>query len=296
MDAAAGPLVRARHDLARGRPDLALAALDNVSGDELDSAGFWRVRALALYELRRSEDAVQAAQQGLERAPNDVQLLDVLALAQSERRRKKEALRAIEAAIDLLPDDPVLHAHKAVILARNASNAIGFASYRKARAAANAALRLDPACPTALKARAQVAVLSGERRAHTFAARALTLGPDDEHAHALYGNALANRGLVGKGREHFAEAARLDPQSADAARLLRTTKPFSHIGALPLRLYWRLGPLPVMLTLLLLVLGFLWLYLATGIVAPLAIVALLFIPFYWYLVVCGAMIRGSRGG
>jgi len=65
---------------------------------------------------------------------------------------------------------------------------------------------------------------------------------------------------------------------------------------LPLRLYWRLGPLPVMLTLLVLVLGFLWLYLATGIVAPLAIVALLFIPFYWYLVVCGAMIRGSRGG
>ena len=295
MDAAAGPLVKARHDLLRGRPDVALAALDNVSSAELESADFWRVQALALYQLGRYEEAVQAAQQGLERSPHDIQLLDVLALANSERRKKKEALRAIEAAIDLQPEEAVLHAHKAVILTRNASNAIGYASYRKARAAANAALRLDPSSPIALKARAQVAVLSGERRARTLAASALSLQPDDEYAHALYGNALTNRGHVSDGREHYAEAARLDPQSPDAARLLRTTKPFGHIGALPLRLYWRLGPLPVMLTLLVLVLGFLWLFLATGIVAPLAIVAILFIPFYWYLAVCGAMIRGSRG-
>jgi tetratricopeptide (TPR) repeat protein len=294
MDAAAGPLVRARHDLLRGRPDLALAVLGNVSGAELGSPDFWRVRALATYQLGRFEEAVQAAEQGLERAPNDIQLLDVLALANSERRRKKDALRVIDAAIDLRPEDPILHAHKAVILTRNAANAIGFASYRKARAAAEAALRIDPGCPIALKARAQVAVLSGERRARAFAAGALSAEPGDDFAHALYGNALTNRGHVTKGREHYAEAARLDPQSPDAARLLRTTKPFSHIGALPLRLYWRLGPLPVMLTLLVLVLGFLWLYLATGIGAPLAVVGILFIPFYWYLVVAGAIARGSR--
>ena len=294
MDAAAGPLVRARHDLLRGRPDLALAVLGNVSGAELGSPDFWRVRALATYQLGRFEEAVQAAEQGLERAPNDIQLLDLLALANSERRRKKDALRVIDAAIDLRPEDPILHAHKAVILTRNAANAIGFASYRKARAAAEAALRIDPGCPIALKARAQVAVLSGERRARAFAAGALSAEPGDDFAHALYGNALTSRGHVTKGRGHYAEAARLDPQSPDAARLLRTTKPFSHIGALPLRLYWRLGPLPVMLTLLVLVLGFLWLYLATGIGAPLAVVGILFIPFYWYLVVAGAIARGSR--
>jgi Flp pilus assembly protein TadD len=85
MDAAAGALVRARHDLMRGRPDLALAVLGNVSGAELESPDVWRVRALATYQLGRFEEAVQAAEQGLERAPNDIQLLDVLALANSER-------------------------------------------------------------------------------------------------------------------------------------------------------------------------------------------------------------------
>src|SRR4051812_15105523 len=47
MDAAAGPLVRALHDLARGRPDRALAALDDVAGSELESEEFWRLRAYA---------------------------------------------------------------------------------------------------------------------------------------------------------------------------------------------------------------------------------------------------------
>jgi hypothetical protein len=56
----------------------------------------------------------------------EVRAIDVLALAYSELRNKDQALE-VETAISLYPDAAVLHAHKALILARNAANAIGFA-------------------------------------------------------------------------------------------------------------------------------------------------------------------------
>jgi hypothetical protein len=131
MDAAAGPLVLARHELSRGRPDRALAALEKVTGSGPETHEFWSVRAPALFRLHRWNDAVAAAHAGLQREPDSVELLEVLALAYSELRNKDQALEAIETAISLYPDAAVLHAHKALILARNAANAIGFASYRK---------------------------------------------------------------------------------------------------------------------------------------------------------------------
>jgi tetratricopeptide (TPR) repeat protein len=128
MEGAAGLLVLARHELSRRRPDRALAALDKVGRAELDSHEFWSVRASSLLRLHRWDDAVVAARAGLEREPENVELLDVVALAYSELRNKAQALEAIETAISLDPDAAVLHAHKALILARNAPNAIGFAS------------------------------------------------------------------------------------------------------------------------------------------------------------------------
>src|SRR5919201_819304 len=110
MDAAAGPLVRARHDLDRGRPDRALAALEHVTGYELETAEFWRVRAAASYRLQRYREAVEAARRGLEQAPDDLHLLEVLALASSELRQKSDAVAAIDAAIALYPNEPVLRA------------------------------------------------------------------------------------------------------------------------------------------------------------------------------------------
>ena len=294
MDAAAGPLVRARHDLDRGRPDRALAALDHVTGYELETAEFWRVRAAASYRLQRYREAVEAARRGLEQAPDDLHLLEVLALASSELRQKSDAVAAIDAAIALYPNEPVLHAQKAVVLARNARNAIGFASYGKARAAANDALRLDPDSLPALKARAQVALLAGERRAHVFAERVLSLEPDSDQGHRLAGSPLANRGRATAGLEHYAEAARLDPEHPEAARLLRATRPLRHPIAFPLRLFWRLGPIPVLLTIFVLVVAFLVLFLLTGIEAPLAVAALLFLPFYWYLTIWGTILRFER--
>jgi tetratricopeptide (TPR) repeat protein len=224
MDAAAGPLVLARHDLARGRPDRALAALARVTGPELETDDYWSLRACALYELGDWKAAAVAAQEGLEREPTDFELLDVLALAQLESGRKKDARATIDAALLLYPESSILHAHRALILARSAERAFRLASYKKARAAVEEALRLDPNCEQALRVRAQIAALSGDARAEIYAAQLLALDPEDEHAHVISGVARARRGDIHAGLDHYLEAARLDPADPKIAWLGRNSR------------------------------------------------------------------------
>lgn len=224
MDVATGPLVLAGHDLDRGRPDQALARLEEVTGAELETREFWSLRAYALYGLSRWDETAEAAQAGLDCEPNDAELLDVLALAQLERGRKKEARATIDAAIELAPNVAELHAHRALILSRCAEKSFRLASYGKARAAVEQALQLDPASETALRVRAQIAVLSNDRRAQEYANTLLELEPDDGQAHVIRGAALAERGDVTGGLRHFDEAARLDPSDPTLAWVGRRSR------------------------------------------------------------------------
>lgn len=224
MEAAARPLALAWHDLERGRPDRALAALEKLTGAELENDEVWHIRAHALYQLNRWDEAVEAAATGLEREPGDAELLDVLALSQLELGRKKAARATIDAALDLEPGSAELHAHRALILARCAERSFRLASYRKARAAVAEALRLDPQSEAALRARAQIATMSNDRRASEYAEELLALAPDDGRAHVLRGAALARRGDVGSGLRHYDEAARLDPSDPALAWVGRRSR------------------------------------------------------------------------
>ena len=234
MDAAAGPLVRARHDLARDRPDRALDALSRVTGPELETYEFWWLRARALYRLQRWAEAIEAAQAGLERERGDFPLLDVLALALLESGDKKRARTTIEHALELHPDEAILHAHRALILARTAQKAFRLASYKEARAEVNEALRLDPTSEPVLRVRAQVATLSGDPRAFEYAAELLSFDPEDDHAHVIAGSALARRGEIASGLDHYLEAARLDPSDRQAAWLGRRARALQGRYAAPL--------------------------------------------------------------
>jgi tetratricopeptide (TPR) repeat protein len=224
MEVAASALALAHHDLDRGRPDRALARLDEATGAELESYEFWGLRAVALCELGRWEEAAEAAQAGLLREPEDAELLDVLALAQLESGRKKEAVATIDAAIELEPFVAEFHAHRALILARCAQRSFRLASYGKARAAVEEALRLDPDSDTALRVRAQIAVMSNDRRAEEYAEALLALEPDDGHTHLIRGAALAERGDVTGSLRHFDETARLDPADPTAAWVGRRSR------------------------------------------------------------------------
>ncbi|MGZ8702923.1 MAG: tetratricopeptide repeat protein [Gaiellaceae bacterium] len=224
MDAAVGPLVLAWHHFERGAPDRSLAVLETVTGAELETSEFWLVRACALYELSRWDEAIEAARSGLDREADSLALLEVLALAQLEGGRKKEALATIDAAIELHPDSADLHAQRALILARSAKKTFRLARYDKARAALDEALRLDPDSASVLCARAQVAVLSDDPRAQEYAADLLALEADDGQAHLIRGSALASSGEVTDALRHWEEAARLDPSDPVLAYMGRRSR------------------------------------------------------------------------
>ena len=240
MDAAAGPLVLARHDLSRGRPDQALAALERVTGSELETEEFWSLRARALYRLRRWHDAIETARTGLERNPGGFELLEVLALAQLEGGKKKRALETIDSAIAEYPESAILHSHRGLILARGARKSFRLASFKKAREAVDEALRLDPHCEAAHRVRAQIAVLSGKRRANDYGSEVLARDPDDERAHVLAGSARAQRGDIAGAARHYVEAARLDPSDPSMAWIGRRGLAWQGWFAAPMRFAHRL--------------------------------------------------------
>jgi tetratricopeptide (TPR) repeat protein len=235
------PLALARHYLQIGNARRALAELERTS-EAVEDEEFWRLRAQALFDLDQFAEAAEAAQAGLERDAEDVELLDVLAIAELERGREKQALAAIDAALELAPHVADLHAHRALILARRKPKSFRVASFREARKAVDEALRLDPQSEAALRVRAQVALLSGDtHEADAYADQVLATEPDDEFSHLLRGSVHADRADYKRAVRHFEEAARLNPESPDAGEALRDAR----IGAHPLlaivRPVWRFG-------------------------------------------------------
>jgi tetratricopeptide (TPR) repeat protein len=204
------PLGLARHYVEIGSAERALAELEKVPG-AIEDSEFWTLRAEALRELGRSTEAGQAAKAGLEREPDHLELLDLLALAELDSGHEREALAAIDAALELYPDVAELHAHRGLILARRKPRSFRPQSFREARAAVDEALRLDPHSEETLRIRAQVAALSGDRRVGEYAAEVLAREPNDELAHIMLGISHAQRGEVAAGLQHYEEAARLDP-------------------------------------------------------------------------------------
>jgi tetratricopeptide (TPR) repeat protein len=118
------------------------------------------------------------------------------------------------------------------------------------------ALRLDPTSEAVLRVRAQVATLSGDPRALEYAAELLSFDPEDDHAHVIAGSALARRGDVAKGLDHYLEAARLDPSDRQNAWIGRRARALQGRYAAPLlfaeRLtrgrLWVVWPLLVLVT------------------------------------------------
>jgi tetratricopeptide (TPR) repeat protein len=135
----------ARHYLAVGNPQRALDALAQTSA--VDDEDYWEVRAGALLDLDRWEEAAEAARGGLALEPDDVFLLDMLAIAELELHHGGAALEAIDAALELVPDHPTPLAHRALILAR-------LKRFDEAEHAIDEALAIEPDSVDVLRVRA----------------------------------------------------------------------------------------------------------------------------------------------
>jgi tetratricopeptide (TPR) repeat protein len=227
-------LALARHYVDIDRPQRALDALETASDEALSDPEFWLLRAEALRELERPDEAADAARRGLALDPDDVFLLDALALAELDGHRLGAAADALAAALELEPDHPVLLAHRALVLA-NAKR------FGEARAAVVHALRLDPESVDVRRVRAQVAVLSEEPDADRYVEELLELSPEDRTGHLLRGSLAAERSRYGPAARAFAEAARLDPSDRDVARVARETRVAAHPVLAPVRAVHRYG-------------------------------------------------------
>jgi tetratricopeptide (TPR) repeat protein len=237
----------ARHYLAVQRPERALEALARAGGAGVEEPDYWRIRAAAVLNLKRWDEAIETARSGLALDPHSVTLLDVLALAELESGHAAAAQEAIGAALEVAPEHSTLLAHKALILAR-------FDRFEEAERMVQEALRVDPRSPVVLRVRTQVAYLRGHHaEAERYAQELLEVQPDSDLSHRLRGNIAVKTKRYKHARRHFEEAARLNPEYPEIADVVLESRVAAHPLLAPVRTMRRFGRLRVWI--LVLVLG-----------------------------------------
>jgi tetratricopeptide (TPR) repeat protein len=246
--AAAGPLALARHYLQMRQYERALDAVRDVTSAELDDPSVWFVRAAALHGLRRFTDAVDAAQRGLNLAPDDITLLDQLALSAFEAGEQAVADRALDRALELAPDRALLLAHRALFLARQKGGRLKRRKrLEEATHFADRAAALAPESTAVLRIRTAVAALAGDPRAEELKRQLLAADPADKNARIVSGTVAVRSRNIDEGLEHYVAAAKLDPGDRRAAWMGRRSRTLMHPAVRPLRIVWRLGPRRVQL-------------------------------------------------
>src|SRR5215210_709887 len=153
-DAAVNNLALARHYLQIDQPARALEVLERRQND-LHDPDYWLLRASALVDVDRHDDAITAAARGLDLDPDDGALLRVNAMAQTGVGDVAAAERSLLAALRLDPEDPALLSQYALLVARAGQ-------LEKARRLLEEAERLEPLAPAVTYARGVVAYLSGD--------------------------------------------------------------------------------------------------------------------------------------
>ena len=182
----------------------------------------------ALLQLERYDECAEAATRGLERSPEEIELLDLLALAYMDSGHSITAGRVLEQALEISPEHPILLAHAALAAAKAGE-------FDEAKELVAKAMRLAPELVVVLRVRAQVAYLAGDREAPQYVDELLAREPEDAIGHALRGNvAIRGKRYVSASRA-FEEAARLDPSDDEFADVARTTRVAAHPLLAPVR-------------------------------------------------------------
>jgi Tfp pilus assembly protein PilF len=229
------------HLLSIGKPKAALDALARASSDEIESAEYWTIRAGALSDLRRYEASRDAARRGLERNPEDIDLLEAYAVAELNMGITGIALKVLEKALELSPANPVLLAHRALACARRED-------FAEAEAAIEEALRIAPEHQHVLRTRAQIALLANDRRAKLYIDDLLRSDPEDRIAHVMRASVAGERKHFVSAARAWEEAARLDPGDDEVAAIAREARVTAHPLLAPARLlFWRFGLWPARL-------------------------------------------------
>lgn len=234
------PFLAAQHLLILGRAEEALTRIEKDF--DVTDPWHWWLRATALLELERHDEALEAVAQGLAIDPESTSLLRVLARAHLERDRLAEAEKAALSALRLDAEDADLLALYALIVAKAKQ-------LDKAEKLIARARRSDPENATALRIEAALALARGRDDVALLRARELlTIDPEDAHAHALAGSVLHQRGDIDDAAPHLRTAVISDPAEHSYGAVARENVYLRHWLMVPLRPVMRFGMVASWLT------------------------------------------------
>lgn len=164
--------------LDRGRPDRALALVEELLRSEPEDPATWLLAARA--RLASGTDALAAAQHAVALAPESDVAMRVLAFAHTRAGSGRRGIEVARQAVRTDPEQPWNHAVLALCLTPTRP--------REALREAACAVDLDPHDPDLHVTRARVALAAGRRRlAREYAQKALELDPTSTDAVQVLG-------------------------------------------------------------------------------------------------------------
>jgi Flp pilus assembly protein TadD len=215
----------------------------------------------ALLDLRRYDEAAQAARSGLVAEPDDPTLTLLLAAALCNNGDRRQALPVATRAVALLPEnpvahrilgwvhflngrdpkaadqltralsldphDPATHAMRAEMLLVQARRTNGIRrSYLPLTAEADQhaadVVKLTPTAAAGYLLHAKVCLVRADAAsAETWARKALSLEPNHPEGHEILGKIAQLQGQPTEAAEHFLSAGMLEPRSRTPIKLIR---------------------------------------------------------------------------
>lgn len=203
-------LDRANRLLEAGKPDESLRCLDEVEQDtlEMDDRIEWAsLRAWALTEMGRDEEALAMLDPMLEEYPKSARLLGTLGVVLSNTNDLEDARDALEEAVDLSPDDEVALANLALVYEK-------LREYERAIELYERALELGADIDWVLLRKASALTEDGRyAEAKVTLKRYLSLVPDDAEQWVALAILHSDDEEFDAAFVCYAQAEQLDPES-----------------------------------------------------------------------------------
>lgn len=203
-------LEQAQRLLEAGKPGEALRCLEAVAGESLaddDRVEWASLRACALTELGRDEEALETLDPLLDEFPQSARLLGTLGIVLSNTNDLEDARDALEEAVALAPDDEVALANLALVHEK-------LRDYERAIELYDQALNLGADIDWVLQRKATALTDAGRYgEAKVVLKRYLSLVPDDASQWIALGILHSDDEEYPEAFACYARAERLDPNA-----------------------------------------------------------------------------------
>ena len=221
----------AYHFLEIGQPQRALDQLNDITGEHVNMVELAGLRGMALHQLGRNGEAIQALRGGLAFAPDSVLLLAQLSTCLAAIKDHATAEQAIQTAVRLDPND-------AMLLCQYARFKLSMDDVDGAVPLIEQAAQLDGEYAPVFELRAMVFYMRGQYgHAAETSRHVLVRKPDDPRAHYLLGMSLRALGNRRQAQQHFRKAAQINPGDQD---LVMDAHASDFVDHWALRPYWLL--------------------------------------------------------